>query len=106
MDGFPGSELCRHTATLANYADLDGDDFLIIGGYESGADAAYHLSKRGKKVTMFDKDDPWGLDNSDPSISLSTFTYERMRDTSFEENVTLFPENAVTSIEHVDGVYE
>ena len=55
---------------------------------------------------MFDKDDPWGLDNSDPSISLSTFTYERMRDTSFEENVTLFPENAVTSIELVDGVYE
>ena len=106
LDGFPGSELCRHTATLANYADLDGDDFLIIGGYESGADAAYHLSKRGKKVTMFDKDDPWGLDNSDPSISLSTFTYERMRDTSFEENVTLFPENAVTSIEFVDGVYE
>ena len=106
LDGFPGSELCRHTATLTNYADLDGDDFLIIGGYESGADAAYHLSKRGKKVTMFDKDDPWGLDNSDPSISLSTFTYERMRDTSFEENVTLFPENAVTSIEFVDGVYE
>ena len=106
LDGFPGSELCRHTATLANYADLDGDDFLIIGGYESGADAAYHLSKRGKKVTMFDKDDPWGLDNSDPSISLSTFTYARMRDTSFEENVTLFPENAVTSIEFVDGVYE
>ena len=106
LDGFPGSELCRHTATLTNYADLDGDAFLIIGGYESGAAAAYHLSKRGKKVTMFDKDDPWGLDNSDPSISLSTFTYERMRDTSFEENVTLFPENAVTSIELVDGVYE
>ena len=105
LDGFPGSELCRHTATLTNYADLDGDDFLIIGGYESGVDAAYHLSKRGKKVTMFDKDDPWGLDTSDPSVSLSTFSYERMRDTSFEDNVTLYSENAVSSIELVDGVY-
>ena len=62
LEGFSGSELCQHTATLANYADLDGDDFMVIGGYESGSDAAYHLSKRGKKVTMFDKGDPWGLD--------------------------------------------
>ena len=106
LGGFTGSELCRHTATLANYADLDGDDFLVIGGYESGTDAAYHLSKRGKKVIMFDKDDPWGLDASDPSASLSTFTYERMREARFEEKVTLFPENAVTSVELLDGVYE
>ena len=75
LDGFTGSDLCRHTATLENYADLEGDDFLIIGGYESGVDAAYHLSKRGKKLTVFDKDDPWGLDTSDPSVSLSTFSY-------------------------------
>ena len=106
LGGFTGSELCRHTATLANYADLDGDDFLVIGGYESGTDAAYHLSKRGKKVIMFDKDDPWGLDASDPSASLSTFTYERMREARFEENVTLYPENAVTSVEILDGEYE
>lgn len=106
LGGFTGSELCRHTATLANYSDLEGEDFLVIGGYESGTDAAYHLSKRGKKVTMFDKDDPWGLDASDPSASLSTFTYERMREASFEEKVTLFPENAVTSVELLDGVYE
>ena len=106
LGGFTGSELCRHTATLANYADLDGDDFLVIGGYESGTDAAYHLSKRGKKVIMFDKDDPWGRDASDPSTSLSTFTYERMREARFEENVTLYPENAVTSVEILDGEYE
>lgn len=104
--GFSGSGLCQHTATLANYADLKGDDFLVIGGYESGTDAAYHLSKRGKKVTMFDKGDPWGLDDSDPSASLSTFTHERIREASFEENVTLHPNNAVTSVELVDGTYE
>ena len=106
LRGFTGSELCRHTANLVNYADLDGGDFLVIGGYESGTDAAYHLSKRGKKVTMFDKGDPWGLDASDPSASLSTFTYERMREASFEENVTLLPKNPVTSVELLDGIYE
>ena len=106
MGGFPGSQLCRHTATLANYADLKGDDFLIIGGYESGVDAAYHLAKRGKRAKIFDKEDPWGEDSSDPSTSLSTFTYERMREGSFEENVELFSEKPVVSIEIVDDTYE
>ncbi len=106
LGGFTGSQLCRHTATLANYADLDGDDFLIIGGYESGVDAAYHLAKRGKRVTIFDKEDPWGQDSSDPSTSLSTFTYERMRESSFEENVALFSEKPVVSLDFVDDTYE
>ena len=105
LGGFPGSELCQHTATLANYADLDGDDFLVIGGYESGTDAAYHLSKRGKKVIMFDQNDPWSLDSSDPSTSLSTFTHERMREPCFEEMVTLYPKNIVSSVELLDGMY-
>ena len=106
LGGFAGSELCRHTASLANYADLEGDDFLIVGGYESGVDAAYHLAKRGKKVTIFDKEDPWGLDSSDPSTSLSTFTYERMRELSFEENVELFPEKPVVSLDLIADTYE
>ena len=29
--GFPGIELCRHTATVRRYAELEGDDFVIIG---------------------------------------------------------------------------
>ncbi|GIS48201.1 MAG: hypothetical protein Ct9H90mP21_1080 [Methanobacteriota archaeon] len=82
---------------------MEGGDFLVIGGYESGVDAAYHLSKRGKKVTIFDKAHPWGLDTSDPSVSLSTFSYERMRDASFEDNVTLFAENAVSSMSWLMG---
>ena len=44
LNGFDGIELCRHTATIASYQKLEGDDFLIVGGYESGVDAAYHLS--------------------------------------------------------------
>ena len=43
LHGFEGSDLCRHTATIPSYHDLHGDDFLIIGGCESGVDAAYHL---------------------------------------------------------------
>ena len=103
---FTGSEFCRHTSTIPNYAGLEGDEFLIIGGYESGFDAAYHLAKRGKKVKLFDKDSPWSETSSDPSVSLSTFSFERMKDQSFEENVELFPETLISSVSLNDGVYE
>ena len=103
---FTGSEFCRHTSTIPNYAGLEGDEFLIIGGYESGFDAAYHLAKRGKKVKLFDKDSPWSETSSDPSVSLSTFSFERMTEQSFEENVELFPETLISSVSLNDGVYE
>ena len=103
---FTGSEFCRHTSTIPNYAGLEGDKFLIIGGYESGFDAAYHLAKRGKKVKLFDKDSPWSETSSDPSVSLSTFSFERMTEQCFEENVELFPETLISSVSLNNGVYE
>ncbi|MFL2977354.1 MAG: NAD(P)/FAD-dependent oxidoreductase [Candidatus Thalassarchaeaceae archaeon] len=103
---FTGSEFCRHTSTIPNYEGLEGDEFQIIGGYESGFDAAYHLAKRGKKVKLFDKDSPWSETSSDPSVSLSTFSFERMRDQRFEENVELFPETLISSVSLTDGIYE
>ena len=103
---FTGSEFCYHTSTIPNYAGLEGDDFLIIGGYESGFDAAYHLAKRGKKVKLFDKDSPWSETSSDPSVSLSTFSFERMRDKKFEQNVELFPETLISTVSLTNGIYE
>ncbi len=32
LNGFAGSELCRHTATIPDYEGLLGDDFVIIVG--------------------------------------------------------------------------
>ena len=105
LEGFVGSDLCRHTSTVPNYGNLDGDEIIIIGGYESGVDAAYHLAKCGKKVVLFDKDNPWNEDSSDPSVSLSTFSYERMRDRAFNENVELFPQTPIISVTHSGKTY-
>ncbi len=105
MTAFDGSDLCRHTATVGSYGELDGDDFIIIGGYESGIDAAYHLSARNKQVRLFDSGCPWQDESSDPSIALSTYSVERMRDEWFEENVELFPETPVTSVSRTDDGY-
>lgn len=106
LNGFVGSELCRHTATVARYEDLDGDDFIIIGGYESGFDAAYHLAYRNKRVRLFDKGCPWEDESSDPSIALSTYSLERMRESRFKQEVELFPHTPIASVSLVPDGYE
>lgn len=95
---FEGSELCRHTATVGAYDELEGDDFIIIGGYESGIDAAYHLAGNEKQVKVFDSSCPWNGESSDPSIALSTYSVERMRDEWFEQFVELHAETPVMSV--------
>ena len=106
VNGFAGSELCRHTATIGSYEKLEGDDFIVVGGYESGVDAAYHLAYCDKRVRLFDRGCPWKEETSDPSVALSTFSLERMREYPFEEQVELFPQTPVQSVALRDEMYE
>ncbi|WP_236026500.1 NAD(P)/FAD-dependent oxidoreductase [Alicyclobacillus suci] len=78
---FQGAEVCLHSSRVASWSALAGDDYLIIGGNESGMDAAYHLIQSGKRVTVvtsgkdhLNEDD----EDVDPSLTLSPFTYQRM----------------------------
>jgi len=106
LSGFVGSQLCRHTATIPSYKELDGDDFIVVGGYESGVDVAYHLAHRDKRVRLFDKDCPWEDESSDPSVALSPFTLERMREDWFVEQVELFPHTPIESVTRAGAMYE
>lgn len=106
LNVFTGSELCRHTATIRRYNDLEGDDFIIIGGYESGVDAAYHLSLRGSSVHLFDRGSPWKEITSDPSVALSTYSLERMSQPCFRSLVTLHGDSPIRTVKQVDGAYE
>ena len=38
-DKLPGADLCVHNSRVQSWARLPGDDYVIIGGYESGARA-------------------------------------------------------------------
>ena len=105
LNGFRGSEFCRHTATIDRYEDLEGDEFIVIGGYESGVDAAYHLASRGKRVRLVDSGCPWNAGTSDPSGALSTYSLERMRESHFKERVETFANTTVESVGQHDGVY-
>ena len=75
---FPGADLCRHNSTIASWDQVEGDEAIIIGGYESGIDAAHHLVQRGKQVTVISRGEPWLADHPDPSESLSPYTKERL----------------------------
>ncbi len=102
---FEGSEFCRHTATVEAYAGLEGDDFVIIGGYESGIDAAYHLATNGRSVRVFDAACPWGAETSDPSVALSTYSFERMESQAFGDRVELFANTKIKAVEYDGNLY-
>ncbi len=77
---FPGAELCRHNSRVASWSEIAGDDFIVIGGSESGVDAAIHLARAGKKVRVLEKRPTWSENSSDPSAVLSPYTRERLNE--------------------------
>ncbi|MDA0659744.1 MAG: NAD(P)-binding domain-containing protein [Planctomycetota bacterium] len=88
---FPGAALCRHNATISSWKSVAGKEAIVIGGYESGIDAAIHLARLGTRVTVLDRSDtaPWNNESADPSVTLSTYTTERLRDTQVARLIRL-----------------
>lgn len=80
LDEFPGAEYAIHSSLIGEWSGVEGDEVVVIGGYESGADAAIHLGRLGKKVTLIDRSGRWTeKGSSDPSVELSPFTKDRLR---------------------------
>lgn len=78
LEPFPGADLCRVASQVRSWRKLEGHQFVVIGGYESGIDAAYHLACRGCSVKVISSSEPWRIDDPDPSVALSPFTKERL----------------------------
>jgi len=76
---FPGFELCQHNSSVRSWRELPGDDFVVIGGYESGMDAAFNLSTCGKRCSVVSSTAYWNVVTADPSTELSPYTAERVR---------------------------
>lgn len=75
---FPGADYCLHNSVVKSWREYPGDESVVIGGYESGIDAAIHLASLGKRVTVLAREATWDSGDSDPSRSLSTYTRERL----------------------------
>ncbi len=76
--GFHGAELCLHYSKVTSWDDLNGDERCIIGGSESGVDAAVALAAAGRRAVVFDREEPWKRKGPDPSQLLSPFTKTRL----------------------------
>lgn len=76
---FPGADLCRHYAEVASFADLEGSEHVIIGGFESALDAACHLVAAGKSARVLAPRPTWLLpEEADPSVILTPHTRGRV----------------------------
>ena len=102
---FVGAELCTHTAAVRAYADVPTRKPIVIGGFESGIDAAVHLSAAGRHVQVVDPSQPWDERSADPSESLSPFTLERLAHALATERLTLHGGVRVVVVERVGHSY-
>ena len=103
-NSIPGAEYCIHNSTVKSWKQLEGEEFIVIGGFESGIDAAVNLAQMGKKVKVFDREEAWNAENSDPSCSLSIYTSTRLNWARDKGLVKLISNSAINKIEEVkDG---
>lgn len=101
--GFKGSDLCVHYSKIDSFQNLEGDERIVIGAYESGFDAVVNLIHAGKQVTLLDKSNYLELVKSDSSYCLSPFTRDRIHEVI--NHIDYRPETRATSVEFEEGHY-
>lgn len=105
-DVFPGAELCLHNGRIASFRKLSGDEFVVIGAFESGVDAAVHLANFGKAVTLLCAEKTLAIHDQDPSRSLSPFTRERLAQALANgQKIQIHYQSRVEEVSHQAGHY-
>jgi len=101
-----GAKHCLHNSKVASWDDLDGNERCVIGGAESGIDAAIELAAAGHRVIVFDREEPWNETGSDPSRLLSPFTQKRLKSALDSGRVVLFGGYTVVDVRRKDNGYQ
>ncbi|MCS6924839.1 MAG: NAD(P)-binding domain-containing protein [Candidatus Binatia bacterium] len=103
--GFPGAELCLHSSRVHSWRRLPGEEFVVIGGYESGLDAAITLCGFGKRARVLDTRAIWQHEHSDPSLTVSPYTYERLGAALRTKRLQLIANACVTAVQRTSSGY-
>lgn len=102
----PGAELGRHYGTIQSWNDVSDNEVFVIGGYESGIDAAIGLAQKGKDVFVLDRGAPWLDGDKDPSRSLSPYTQQRLDTFRKCLSITLLPDADIIALEQeTNGIH-
>ncbi|NRB61704.1 MAG: NAD(P)-binding domain-containing protein [Saprospiraceae bacterium] len=102
-DSFIGEHLCTHYSEIDSFTDVIGKKSIVVGGYESGFDAALNLAETGKRVTLIDSSNYLELVNSDSSYSLSPFTRDRIK--KAPDSIDYFTDTKVEKVEFLNTKY-
>ncbi len=100
---FPGAQYCIHNSKINNWSKFYNGEYLVIGAYESGIDAAYQLAKKGMKVVVLDSGNEMTNVQSDSSYSLSPFTRERYLEQ--KASIKIVPNAKVKEIQQKNGKF-
>lgn len=74
---FAGNEHALHYSEIDTWKQVTGNEQVVIGGNESGIDAALNLAKLGKKVSVYTNTTGLTAKEADPSIRLAPITRQR-----------------------------
>ena len=105
LNAFKGSQLCLHNSKVKSWKNLKGKEFYVIGGNESGIDAAINLSKVGSKVTVFDEKADPNAKITDPSETLTPYTVDRLMNEIVNERITLAANSRVVEVKLKNDTY-
>lgn len=105
LNPFPGAQYCWHNSQIRSWGDIEGEELIVIGGYESGMDAASNLIALGKKVGVIDPAEPWNNNHPDPSISLSPYSLQRLEFVERTGRLQLLGNTTVKEVEKIAGGY-
>lgn len=99
-----GSDLGIHNAKIPNLTKVSGEEFAIIGGYESGFDTAIGLAKAGKKCVIFDSENHLMEERSDSSFSLSPVTKSKFKE--YKDFISVQPNTRIAEISKNEDSFE
>lgn len=105
LNPFPGGRWCQHYAQIPDWKTLEPGHYAVIGGYESGVDAAMNLLKLGHRVRLLARRPTWDLPEVyDPSQVLSPYTRERLREIESSDRLEIvFGADVIEVTIGVDG---
>lgn len=97
---FPGAELGLHTSRIESWMTLPAGPRVIVGGYESGLDAACSLVERGESAEVLAERDTWTMgEDWDPSVIIAPRTRERLQTALASGRLRLRAQARVVKIE-------
>jgi thioredoxin reductase len=101
--GFAGASHCIHSSQIDSFPE---EEYVIIGGFESGMELSAHLLEQKKRVVVIDAEDPWSIEGSDSSLSLAPATLDRLRPFFSGDSLRLISDSRVSTVEQFPEGYK